>query len=285
MKLNEKQTEAALPPADKQTGAPDGGILSTGNEELDFTLGGGLSPNCFILVEDDPGVGKKNLALEFELEGVRQGERVRHLTLSEGAEELRIVAKSYGFHLEGVNLVDLSPGGETLSADNTIMFQPSEVELNELTEAIISTFDEYGPQRVVIDTVRELRHLSQSDLRYSRQLIALTTLSSVPNNGCIRRRLQVSKMHGQKVRTGLHDFTIKSGGLAIYPRLVAAEHRDDFKHGAVSGGVSELDELLGGGLQRGTSTLTVSAAGTGKSFLTANDAVTATDQLGNLRLR
>lgn len=308
-----KEAEGALPSFEKQTNEFGGQLISTGNDELDYILGGGLSPNCFILIEGDPGVGKTTLALQFALEGVRQGDRVLYLTLSEGAEELEIVSKSHGFDLEGVSVVDLSPGGETLGVDETIMFHPSEVELTELTQAIINAFDKHKPKRVVIDTLRELRHLAQSDLRYSRQLIALKAffrskectvlliddrlqeadlqLQGVvrgtielqrfsPNYGCIRRRLQVSKMRGLKVRTGYHEFTIKTGGLAIYPRLVAAEHADDFEHGAVSGGVKELDDLLGGGLQRGTSTLIVGAAGTGKSSLTANYAVAAADQVG-----
>lgn len=313
-----REAEGALPSFETQKNEFGGQLISTGNEELNYILGGGLSPNCFILIEGDPGVGKTTLALQFALEGVKQGERVLYLTLSEGAEELEIVSKSHGFDLQGVNIVDLSPGGETLNLDETIMFHPSEVELTELTQAIIKAFEMHNPQRVVIDTLRELRHLAQSDLRYSRQLIALkaffrSKLCTVlliddrlqeadlqlqgvvrgtielqrhsPNYGCIRRRLQVSKMRGLKVRTGYHEFSIVTGGLAIYPRLVASEHADDFDHGAVSGGVKELDDLLGGGLQRGTSTLIIGAAGTGKSSLTANYAVAAADQLGDLCLR
>lgn len=297
----------------EQIGSPNRDLLSTGNAELDYILGGGLSPNCFILIEGDPGVGKTTLALEFAMEGVRQGEQVLYLSLSEGQEELLSVAKSHGLDLTGVHLVDLSPGSETLGVDESTMYHPSEVELSELTQAVIRAFEQYNPSRVVIDTLRELRHLAQSDLRYRRQLIALKAyfrskeatvlliddrleesdlqLQGVvrgtielqryaPDYGRLRRRLQVSKMRGQAVRTGYHEFTIQSGGLAIYPRLIAAEHANDFEHRAVSGGVSELDDLLGGGLQRGTSTLIIGAAGTGKSSLTAKYAVSAADQLG-----
>lgn len=291
----------------------DGNLIRSGNTELDYILGGGFSPNCFILIEGDPGVGKTTLALQFALQGVHDGEPVLYLTLSEGAEELRSVAASHGFDLEDVSVVDLSPGSEALGKDESTIFHPSEVEMAELTQAVISAFEEYNPKRVIIDTLRELRHLSQSDLRYRRQLIALKAyfrskectvlliddrlqkadlqLQGVvrgtielqrftPDYGRIRRRLQVSKMRGQVVRTGFHDFTIVRGGLSIFPRLIAAEHASEFNHGAVSGGVPELDTLLGGGLQRGTSTLIIGAAGTGKSTLTANYAVAAADQLG-----
>lgn len=290
-----------------------GSLISTGNDEFDFILGGGLSPNCFILIEGDPGVGKTTLALEFAMEGVRQKESVVYFTLSEGHEELVTVAKSHGFDLSGVAIADLSPGSEMLGAGEATMFHPSEVELGKLTEAIKDAFEKHEPKRVVIDTLRELRHLAQSDLRYRRQLIALKAyfrakectvlliddrldnpdyqLQGVvrgtielqrhpPDYGRIRRRLQVSKMRGQVARTGYHEFTINSGGLSIYPRLVAAEHVSDFERGAVSGGIAELDQLLGGGLQKGTSTLIVGAAGTGKSSLTAHYAVKAADQLG-----
>ncbi|EMB15947.1 circadian clock protein, KaiC [Rhodopirellula europaea 6C] len=288
-------------------------LISTGNDHLDYILGGGLSANCFVLIEGDPGVGKTTMAMQFALEGIRQGESVLYLSLSEGEEELRSVAASHGFDLEGLTIVDLSPGSETLGADEATIFHPSEVELTELTQAITNSFEEHQPNRVVIDTLRELRHLAQSDLRYRRQLIALKAFfrakdctvlliddllpdadlqlqgvvrgaielqRHTPDYGRVRRRLQVTKMRGHVVRTGYHDFTIVRGGLAIYPRLVAAEHHTKFDHGAVSGGVPELDELLGGGLQRGTSTLIIGAAGTGKSSLTANYAVASANQQG-----
>lgn len=291
--------------------SPD--LISTGNPELDYILGGGLSPNCFILVEGDPGVGKTTMALQFALEGLRKDEPVLYLTLSEGEEELRSVARSHGFDLDNLTIIDLSPGSELLGVDESTMFHPSEVELSELTQAITSAFEQHKPKRVVIDTLRELRHLSQSDLRYRRQLIALKSFfrskqctvlliddrlekvdlqlqgvvrgtielqRHTPDYGRVRRRLQVSKMRGHQVRTGFHDFTIVRGGLKIYPRLVAAEHRGGFRHEAVSGGFPELDELLGGGLQRGTSTLILGAAGTGKSSLTAGYAVASADQRG-----
>jgi len=288
-------------------------LIRSGNPKLDFILGGGMSSNGFLLIEGDPGAGKTTLALQFALEGVRNGESVLYLSLSEGDEELRSIAESHGFDLTGVSLVDLSPGSETLGSDESTMFHPSEVELSELTQSIMDAFEEHQPKRVVIDTLRELRHLSQSDLRYRRQLIALKAFfraknctvlliddrleeadlqlqgvvrgtielqRETPNYGRIRRRMQVSKMRGQVVRTGYHEFAIQTGGLAIFPRLIAAEHRDDVQHGVVSGGVPELDSLLGGGLQRGTSTLIIGAAGTGKSSITANYAIAAADQLG-----
>lgn len=311
--MRQKELMDATQTFAEQIGNQGDSLISSGNEQLDYILGGGLSPNCFVLVEGDPGVGKTTLALEFVLQGLKNNESVLYLSLSEGEEELRSVAYSHGMDLDGVHIVDLSPGSEALGKEESTMFHPSEVELTELTDAITKAFEQYKPQRVVIDTLRELRHLAQSDLRYRRQLIALKAFfrskqctvlliddrlqntdlqlqgvvrgtielqRHTPDYGRVRRRLQISKMRGHVVRTGYHDFTIVRGGLAIYPRLIAAEHHCEFEHGAVSGGVPELDDLLGGGLQRGTSTLIIGAAGTGKSSLSANYAIASAEQDG-----
>jgi len=302
--------EPTLDPA-KEFGDQADRLISSGNKELDYVLGGGLSPNCFILVEGDPGAGKTTLAIQFILEGVRRGESNLYLGLAEGTDELESVTRSHGMSLEGINVVDLSPGHGGADDDSSTLFHPSEVELGELTQAIKKAFDKYNPQRVVLDSLGELRHLSQNELRYRRQLIALKSffrtkectvlliddrhkdvdlqLQAIargtielqrftPSYGRIRRRLQVSKMRGQKVRSGFHEFTIETGGVWIYPRLVAGEHLQDFDQSPLSSGLSELDDLLGEGLERGTSTLIVGAAGTGKSTLSGHYATAAVEQ-------
>lgn len=284
-------------------------LISSGNSRLDDILGGGMMANCFILIEGDPGAGKTTLALQFALEGARQGEGVLYLALSEGEDELQSVAESHDFDLQGVSIVDLSPGSDVLNGDDATIFHPNEIELGELTSAIMDAFEKVQPKRVVIDSLSELRYLAQSELRYRRQLLALKSyfrlkdctvlliddrqdqpdlqLQSVargtielqrytPDYGRIRRRLQVSKMRGQVVRSGYHEFSILKGGLEIYPRLIAAEHVDQIEHGALSSGLEPLDRLLGGGMQRGTSSLVIGAAGTGKSSLSAQYACSAT---------
>ncbi|KAA5544498.1 AAA family ATPase [Roseiconus nitratireducens] len=283
-------------------------LISIGNDRLDHILGGGVTPNCFLLVEGDPGAGKTTLALQFALEGVRREEPVLYIALSEGETELRAVAASHGLDLSGIDLIDLSPGSEVLTDESATIFHPTDIELGELTDAITQSFERFKPKRVVIDSLGELRHLSQSDLRYRRQLMALKSYfrskectvlliddrlesadlqlqgvargtielqRSTPAYGRIRRRLQVSKMRGQQVRTGFHDFTIEHGGLKVFPRLVAAEHADEFEHGCVTSRVPPLDSLLGGGVQKGTSTLVIGAAGTGKSSICAQYAYAA----------
>ncbi|MAT69853.1 MAG: circadian clock protein KaiC [Planctomycetaceae bacterium] len=288
-------------------------LISSGDDRLDYVLGGGFAKNCTILIEGDPGAGKTTLALTFALEGVRKGGSCLYICLSESEEDLKAVADSHGLSLEGLHIADLSPGSEALNENTTTMFHPSDVELSELTTAITNAFEQHSPTRVVIDSLGELRHLSQSELRYRRQLIALKSYfrskectvlfiddrkeiadlqlqsvargtielqKSTPNYGRIRRRLQVSKMRGQRVRTGFHEFTIERGGLQIYPRLVAAEHQRTFEPGMLTSGIAELDSLLSGGLRYGTSTLITGAAGTGKSSLTAQYAHAAIQQGG-----
>ena len=279
------------------------GLLSTGNAALDFILGGGLTPECFYLVEGDPGAGKTTLGMQFAINCVANGSKVLYLALSESDSELRSIAKSHQWDLSGIDVADLRAGPESIEEDASSIFHPSEVELGELTRSITAAVEKYQPDHVVIDSLGELRHLSQSENRYRRQLVALKDYfrqqhctvillddrmetadlqlqavsrgvvvleSSTPSYGRIRRRLQVSKMRGQKVRTGYHDFTIITGGLKIFPRLIAAEHNRDYDATPVSSDLKPLDSLLGGGLERGTSTLIMGAAGTGKSSLTAH---------------
>ena len=78
------------------------------------------------------------------------------------------------------------------------------------------------------------------------------------------------KIRASGFREGYHDYTIVKGGLCVFPRLVSGEHRGS---GAltenVSSGISELDSLFNGGVQRGTSTLIAGPAGCGKSTLCA----------------
>lgn len=286
--------------------APD----SIGVAGLDEILCGGLTPDRVYLVEGVPGSGKTTLALQFLLEGVRRGEPVLYVTLSETEAELHGIAQSHGWTLHGIDIRELSPSEASLRPDDQYtMFHPSEVELSETTKAILADVDRLKPRRVVFDSLSEMRLLAGNPLRYRRQLLALKQffvgrrctvvllddmtntqqdlqVQSVvhgvirleqtnPGYGAERRRLVVLKYRGVAMRGGYHDYVIRQGGLVVFPRLVAREHAIEAPDAALSSGVAEIDELLGGGLERGSSTLIVGAAGTGKSSLATQFAAEA----------
>ena len=285
----------------KRNGARQRGRSGTGISGLDDILGGGLPANRLYLLEGKPGTGKTTLALQYLLDGAQAGEKVLYITLSETRDELQEVADSHGWSLERIDVVELSAIGAQLeaSAQNTL-FHSSEVELTQTTKMLLDEVERVQPSRVVFDSISELRLLSQSPLRYRRQILALkqyfagrkcTTLllddgsaeddpqlkslahgilvleQLAPEYGSERRRLMVLKIRGSKYRGGYHDFSIETGGLSVFPRLVAAEHRRDFEHESISSGIKGLDDLLGGGLTRGTSNLFIGPAGSGKSTI------------------
>ena len=287
--------------------------VSTGSLGLDDILGGGLDPERVYLIEGRPGTGKTTLALQFLLERVRRGERCLYVTLSESESELRAVAGRHGWTLDGIDIFELVPPEASLDPDQELtLFHPAEMELSETTKHILDRVEAVNPSRVAFDSLSEMRLLAQSSLRYRRQILALknffarrqctvvllddltsqqddlqlhsishgvVTLEQLPlEYGAERRRLRVVKMRGIKFRGGYHDFTIETGGLAIYPRLIAAEHHKSFIGKLTSTGSSELDALLGGGIERGTSLLLIGGAGVGKSSIALTYAMAAAER-------
>ena len=288
----------------------DNDVAPSGLDGLDDILRGGFPQNCLHLITGAPGTGKTTLAMQFLLEGMRRGERCLYITLSESQKEIEQVARSHGWDISGLHLTELIPSEHNLSADAQLtVFNPSELELGETTEALIAAVDEQRPQRVVIDSLSELRLIAQNTLRYRRQVLALKQffgghdctvlllddrtggieddhLQSIAHGvvfleqlanqfGAERRRLRVTKMRGVSFRGGYHDFAIRRGGLDIFPRLVAAEHVSEFIDQDQSSGNRQLDHLLGGGLPTGTSTLLLGPAGTGKSTVATQFAAAA----------
>jgi circadian clock protein KaiC len=286
-------------------------LCKTGTEGFDDILGGGLPQGCFYLIQGDPGSGKTTLALQFLLEGVRRGESVFYITLSETRDELLKVAKSHGWSLEAIPLLELSAIDSLIRPEaQTTVFHPSEIELTKVSQLLVDEARKLQPVRVVFDSLSEFRLLAENPLRYRRQLLNLkqefAKLNSTvlllddkmgasgsgadphvlslthgvvemeqlsPDYGTARRRVRISKLRAAKFREGYHDYVINTGGLRIFPRMVAAEHRSDLPQDPVPTGLKELDSLFGGGLDRGTTTLILGPAGTGKSTLALQYAV------------
>jgi circadian clock protein KaiC len=290
----------------------------SGIEGLDDILAGGLPRDCFYLIQGDPGSGKTTLALQFLLEGLRRGEKVFYITLSETKQELLKVARSHGWSIDKIPVLDLSAVENLLRPEEqTTVFQPSEVELTKVSQLLLDEVRKARPARVAFDSLSEFRLMAETALRYRRQLLTLKqqfakfkstvlllddmisktgvtdphVLSLThgvidmeqlsPDYGTSRRRMRVSKLRAVKFREGYHDYVIATGGLRVFPRTIAAEYRTQFRHEPVSSGIKELDALFGGGLDRGTTTLILGQAGTGKSSLALQYAI----QMANRRER
>lgn len=275
----------------------------TGVGGLDDILAGGFSRGRVFLLEGSPGTGKTTIATQFLMEGAARGESCLYITLSETEDEMRASARSHDWDLTGIDLFELVPPESLLDEDQQqSLLYSSDLELGETTRRIFEAFDRVNPDRVVLDSLSEIRLLAQSSLRYRRQILALKhffsrqnttvlmlddltadvadkTVHSVahgvvrleelaPNYGPERRRLRVIKYRGRRFRGGFHDFRIETGGVAVYPRLISAEHKSSFARDLLTSNSGELDALLGGGVERGSSVLVLGPAGTGKSLLT-----------------
>ncbi|MDT8068260.1 MAG: ATPase domain-containing protein [Terriglobia bacterium] len=278
----------------------DNDRLKTGVAGFDEVMNGGVPANYFYLLEGDPGAGKTTLALQFLFEGIRNGENVLYVTLSETKMELEAVARSHGWNLDQIPIYELfAERGQLSPDDHYTVFHPSDVELADTAKTVLSEVEKINPSRLVIDSLAELRMLAREPIIYRRQILAfkhhfegrrctvlllddrtgrsadmqlhsivhgVITMEKIAREyGVTRRRLEATKMRGMQVREGFHDYVIRKGGLRVFPRLEASQHGKKFKIEPVPSGVRELDDLLGGGIDRGTSTLLVGPAGCGKS--------------------
>ncbi|MBV8629313.1 MAG: AAA family ATPase [Silvibacterium sp.] len=285
--------------------------IQTGVAGLDNILNGGLPKGHLYLIEGNPGTGKTTLGLQFLLEGIREGERVVYVTLSESRLELEQVLHSHGWTGESLQICEMVPGQDQLGPETQYtVFYPSEVELSDTVTGILKEVDATRPHRIVFDSLSELRMVARDPLKYRRQILALKShfqgrnctvlllddrtsggaedlqlqsiahgvilMESLPRDfGVKRRRLEILKLRGSPYREGYHDYTIETGGLSVYPRLIAAEHKPGFERKTVPSGIQELDQLFGGGIDTGTSTLFIGPAGCGKSTVALRYAISS----------
>jgi circadian clock protein KaiC len=281
-------------------------LAPTGIAGLDEVLRGGLPRHQMYFIQGDPGAGKTTLSFQFLLEGVRHGEKTLYVTLSASTRDLSRVARSHGWTLDGIDIYEQF---QTASGTDTTIFRPAEIELGRTVQAILDAIDARQPDRVVIDSLAEIRLLSESALRYRKQLLTLkeffrdrqitalvlddrsvaardsevqglaegviTLSAAAPLYGNTRRTLEVIKLRGVAFRGGGHDFTIEKGGLTVFPRLTAGDYRVSRDEGVIGTGIEQMDALVGGGLERGTTTMIMGPAGVGKSSLALQFATAA----------
>lgn len=280
---------------------------------LDDILGGGYPSGHVYLIEGEPGTGKTTLALQFVAEGLGKGEKALYVTLSESREDLLMVARTHGLRIDGLRILELKPNEHDLRPESQYtVFHPADVELNDRLQMIMKDVDQHRPDRLIIDALSEVRMLAKDPLRFRRQILSLKEYA--PSNctvlllddrtsrhedlelhsivhgvvaldkihrefGRTRRRMEVTKLRGSAFREGYHDYIIQDGGVVIFPRLVAAEHTEwGEQHAVVSSGIPELDALVGGGLDRGTSTLLMGPAGCGKTSIALRWLTTAAER-------
>lgn len=284
--------------------------VSSGCAGLDDILSGGFPAGRIYLIEGDPGAGKTTLALQFVRDGVSHGQRALYITLSESQSDLTHSARSHGMSLQGVEIVELLPDEDDLLPEQQYtVFHPAEVELNDRMQRIVKEVQRVKPDRLVIDALSELRMLAKDPLRYRRQILSLkdfmsdhqctvlllddrssrdpdlqlhsivhgvVSMDKMPREyGKTRRQVEVVKLRGTSYSEGYHDYAIVPGGVRVFPRLAAADSRNERPTEPVSSGIPELDALCGGGLDRGTSTLLIGPAGCGKTSIAVQFAYTA----------
>ncbi|MEV5058104.1 AAA family ATPase [Agrobacterium radiobacter] len=296
-------------------------VVSTGIAGLDEILRGGLPASNLYILQGAPGSGKTTAALQFLRAGVAAGESCIYVTLSQTAAELKAIAVSHGWTLDGIRIEELATSGSVNEADDQSIFMTSDLRLDETRKAIEAAIEKHKPRRLVYDSLLEIRLITGDSPRFRRELIAfkaflakqdvvallLDTQSSdfdrsgeeveglahgvirfdksLEEYGGVRRRVEISKMRSVPIADGYHDMAIREGeGVVIFPRIMPSAASDTGKPQLIKSGVAELDEMFGGGQEAGTTTLVIGQAGTGKSTMSSLYATAALERGENVTL-
>jgi circadian clock protein KaiC len=273
----------------------------TGLSGLDEILDGGLIPRRAYLVRGGPGTGKTTLGLHFLKAGVELGENALLISLESGEEQIRADARALGLDLTGVQVLDLSPTREFFAENQSYdIFSPADVERDPTTQQIVRTMEECQPARVFVDAITTLRYLAPDAFQFRKQALSflrylveqeatvlmsseatltvpdddlrfmsdgILELEVSPEHGTLRRTLSVSKFRGSDFAGGRHSLRLTAEGIIVYPRLVPGSFEREFTAEIVPAGIPELDDMLGGGIERGTITILSGPSGVGKTTL------------------
>jgi circadian clock protein KaiC len=288
----------------------DESYASIGVAALDEILHGGLIRNRSYLVRGEPGAGKTTLALQYAICGALSGETTLYVTTCESADELRDTAESHGWSLHNIHIHYHDTHESNAGVASQSVFHSSDVQLPLAMQALLEVVEEVNPERLVVDSLSEIRLIANDRAAFRREVVALKSVLAnrncttifcdsncatddpiqsvvsgivrlefvVPMYGPARRRVHISKLRGQDFESGFHDFKIRTGGIEVYPRLVAAEHRKTLQHSVASTGLSSLDDMLDGGLDRGASILLMGPTGAGKSLVADKIVATAAER-------
>ncbi len=271
--------------------------VSTGITGLDEVLLGGVLPRRAYLVRGGPGHGKTTLGMHFLTTGATEGEQVLFISLGETEGQLRDNAHASGFDIKGIQFLDLSPTMEFFAkAESYDIFSPAEVEREPTTQKIVESVEKIKPTRIFVDSMTQFRYLATDTFQYRKQMLSFVRFlvdkgatvlfasessPEVPDDdlkflsdGVIElesspegRTITVTKFRGSGYRPGNHSLRLGSRGMEVFPRLEPGRQRQDFVSEPMSSGVPELDELLRGGLERGTITIITGPSGAGKTTL------------------
>lgn len=276
--------------------------IATGIPGVDELFHGGLIPRRSYLLVGGAGSGKTVFSVQWLLEGHRRGERLLYITLTEPASDIQQNMASFGWQFDGIDLLDLTPTGTDETAEEYQVFSPSEVEHVAVWQTIYKAVLEKRPQRLVIDSVTQLRYLSIDEYQFRKKVLGLVsflnksgctsllsfeiselereTAVSLAVDGLIRlraevspsrviglRSIQIEKFRGSDFNSGMHPMRITGNGIHVFPHRIEPIGGQHTTVDLLSSGIRQVDELLGGGIESGTTTIISGPSGVGKTTL------------------